>query len=240
MAELSGDETMKTLCQPGEDAHTYMTAQIYTEDYKTLYALVKAGDGPTVDKRKGGKVGNLQLQYRTSAGRLLSVARVDYGIDMEMKLAVRIHSTYPKTYKMMPSYWTCQIEKTKRLGYVENLAGRRVEVRGDWSRFSKLRWSMESTAINFPVQSVGADQKYLALACLKNILSEFSARFFMDLHDGIYWLVPDNNVAPFIIRAKKILDELPYSRAWGYTPSVPLPWDCSFGPSWGQLKGWKE
>lgn len=239
-AELSGDETMKSLCEPGEDAHTYMTAQIYKENYRMLYNLVKADDGPTVKKRKGGKVANLQLQYRTGYRKLLSIARVEYDMDMELPLAKKIHGTYPRTYTKMPVYWDKQIAKVQRLGYAETLAGRRVEVKGDWSRGSKTKWALESTAINYPIQGVGAEQKYLALAKLKDeAYSKYDAHFFMDLHDGIYNLVKDDQVERFIITCKKILDTLPYQEAWGYTPSVPLPWDASFGPSWGMLKSWK-
>lgn len=240
MAEESGDEVMKQLCMPGEDAHSYMGSRIDPKwDYRDLIKAVKDGNKEAIHLRLNGKVGNLSLQYRTSASRFCSSARVDYNVDMTLRQAAHIHGVYPKTYKGMPLYWENQIEKTKRLGYVENLAGRRVAVKGDWSRYSKMRWSMESTAINFPIQAVGADQKYLALACVKNIISEFDTKFFMDLHDGLYWLTPDAKVQPFIIRTKKILDGLPYTRAWGYTPSIPLPWDASFGPSWGTLKSWK-
>ena len=158
---------------------------------------------------------------------------------MQLPLATKIHATYRSTYKGVPRYWDKQIAKGQRLGYAETLAGRRVEVKGDWSRGSKTKWALESTMINFPVQSISADQKYLALACLKNVLSEFDAHFLMDMHDGLSFTVPDANVEKFIITCKKILDTLPYAEAWGYTPSVPLPWDCSYGPSWGQLRGWK-
>lgn len=240
MAECAKDDVMKQLCMPGEDMHSYMGSRIDSSwEYRALIKAVKEKVEKAIQVRLNGKVGNLSLQYRTSAPRFCSSARVDYGVDMTMKQAAHIHGVYPRTYKGMPVYWTNQIEKTKRLGYVENLAGRRVAVVGDWSRSSKTRWALESTSINFPIQGVGADQKYLALACLKNIINEFGAKFFMDLHDGLYWLVPDDKVQSFIIRAKKVLDALPYAKAWDYTPSIPLPWDASFGPSWGKLEGWK-
>ncbi len=40
MAILSGDETMLALCQEGEDAHSYMGAQIIGVDYHTMLAVV--------------------------------------------------------------------------------------------------------------------------------------------------------------------------------------------------------
>jgi hypothetical protein len=35
---------------------------------------------------------------------------------------------------------------------------------------------------------------------------------------------------------KTVLDNLPYNKAWGFIPPIPLPWDCKLGTSWGQLK----
>jgi DNA polymerase-1 len=241
MAELSGDDTMKALCQPGEDMHSFMGSRIdQSWTYDGLRTAVKLGnDKSATNIRYTGKFTNLAYQYRVSAEKSCSVARVQYGIDMTLKEAARIHGIYPRTYPGVPSYWIRQIEKTKKLGYVENLAGRRVEVIGDWSRFSKMRWAMESTSINFPIQSIGADQKYLALACTKNHLTKFSAHFLMDMHDGLLYLCPDDKVKEFMAVMQKTVDNLPYQRAWGYTPTVPMPWDGKSGPSWGTLEGWK-
>jgi hypothetical protein len=34
-----------------------------------------------------------------------------------------------------------------------------------------------------------------------------------------------------------LLNNLPYKKAWGFTPPIPLPWDCKASDkSWGQLK----
>ncbi|MGH9892141.1 MAG: DNA polymerase, partial [bacterium] len=67
MAVMSGDETMLAMCQPGEDAHAFMAAQIGAMDYKDLRVKIAAGDKQAKDLRQLGKVGNLSCQYRTSA-----------------------------------------------------------------------------------------------------------------------------------------------------------------------------
>lgn len=99
---------------------------------------------------------------------------------------------------------------------------------------------MGSTAINYRIQGTGADQKYLALMVLKPILVEIGAYFAWDLHDGIYLYVPDDRLESAAVRIRMVLDNLPYQRAWGFTPPVPMPWDCKLGPSWGALKEWKD
>ncbi|MDR3427783.1 DNA polymerase [Silvimonas sp.] len=181
-----------------------------------------------------GLIVHNSLQYRTSAGKLRSVARVQYNIPMELPEARRIHTIYQRTYPRVPKYWEEQIRLTKRTHYVETFAGRRVKVDGDWS--GNFGWSMGSTAINYRIQGTGADQKYLALAVIKPYLTQIGAYFAWDLHDGIYLFVPLDKMQRAAIDIKYLLDNLPYKRAWGYTPPIPMPWDAKMGGSWGDLK----
>lgn len=233
-AIASGDTTMMRLCAPGEDAHAFMGSRITNSDYKTTMALVKAKDKKAQDDRQLGKVGNLSLQYRTSAAKLRVVARVQYNIPLDLQRAELVKAVYLRTYKGVQPYWKTQISRVKALGYVETLAGRRVQVKGDWS--GHMAWSMGSTAINYRIQGTGADQKYLALKHLKPLIKYYGVKFGWDLHDGLYFYVPDAVVEEFAAAAKDVLDNLPYLAEWGFTPPIPLPWDCKKGKSWGGLK----
>lgn len=238
MAELSGDVAMTQLCQPGEDMHGFMAAQIVGEDYRTLVAKVKAEDKEAEQARYLGKVSNLSLQYRTYPKTFRRVARVQYNIPMELPEAQRIHRTYQQTYKGVPLYWDRQIRLVKQLGYAETLAGRRVQVVGNWE--GSMSWKMQSTALNYPIQGTGGDQKYLAMQVIKPYLVEHGIKFAWDLHDGIYLWVPDAMVERAAVEIRQLLNNLPYREAWGFNPTVPLPWDCKFGKSWGTLKEWKS
>jgi len=238
MAILANDPTMLQLCMPGEDPHSYMGSRIVGSDYQEMIRLVGEEDEDAKNGRQLGKVANLSLQYRTYPKRLRSVARVQYRIPMELPEAQRIHRTYQQTYTQVPRYWESQVRKTKQLGYVETLAGRRVQVVGNWD--GPLGWSMESTSLNYPVQGVGADQKYLALQVLKPYLLNIGAYFAWDLHDGIYMWVPNDKVARAAVEIKALLANLPYKQAWDFVPPIPLPWDCKFGGGWGALKEWKD
>lgn len=234
MAIASQDPTMLQLCEKGEDPHSYMGSRIAQMDYHHLINLVASGDKMAKNQRQLGKVGNLSLQYRTGARKLLTVARVQYGLPMRLPEAYAVRATYLQTYLKVPQYWKEQIALTRRRGWVETLAGRRVQVVGNWE--GSLGWSMGSTSINYRIQGTGADQKYLAMAVLKPLLTKFAARFGWDLHDGIYLYVPTPKVDAFIAAARPALDYLPYQRAWGFTPPIPMQWDCKVGGSWGTLK----
>ena len=234
MAVASGDDTMQQLCMPGEDPHSYMGADIVREQYTTLMAAIQRGESEAKPKRQLGKFANLSCGYRVSAKKLRVKARVEHNLPMELPEATHIRATYLRTYPGVPRYWDAQISKVRRLGYAETFAGRRVQVQGQWEGTTK--WSLESTAINYPIQGTGADQKYLALAVLRPYIVRHNIHFAWELHDGLYFYVPDNTVQQAIADMKYLLDNLPYAKAWGFQPPVPMPWDCKTGPSWGQLK----
>lgn len=234
MAAASGDTTMLSLCLPGEDAHSYMGAAIVGTDYRALVAANAAGDKQASHNRYLGKFSNLSLQYRTSAQKLRSKARVEYDIPLEMPEAHRIRATYLREYPGVPVYWERQISMVRTLGFVETFGGNRINVVGDWH--GKWAWSMGSTAINARIQGTGADQKHLAIAVIKDYLRQIGGRFLFDLHDGLYLAIPTAVREKATHHMKHLLDNLPYQQAWGYTPPIPMPWDCKVGKSWGRMR----
>ena len=238
MALQSQDETMLTMCQPGEDGHAYMGARIGGVPYARLRQAAAAGDPQAKEARQLGKVANLSLQYRTSARRLRDVARTSYGVLLTEQQAVLAHQTYRETYIGVPQYWRSAISTARSRGYAETLAGRRVHLPRVWAR--SLAWSLESTAINYPIQGTGADQKYLALAVLKNSMRQDGVYFYFELHDGIILIMPTNKVDTLCRKYKKLLDTLPYKAAWGHDFEIPLPWDCKIGRSFGELMALSE
>jgi DNA polymerase I-like protein with 3'-5' exonuclease and polymerase domains len=238
MAIAANDPTMLNLCEDGEDPHAFMGAAISGMDYREVQHGAKHGDSDAKQVRQLGKVGNLSLQYRTGPSRLRTVAKVQYKIDLSDAMAVHTHGTYLRTYNRVPMFWDQQIRKAQRDGFVETLDGRRVHMTGSWSYSD--RWAMESTAINYPIQGTGAGQKYLALAVLRPYLRTIGAQFAWDLHDGIYFYIPVAAVRDAIPHMLHTLNTLPYRRAWGLTPPIPLPWDCKIGRSWGDLQEYTD
>jgi len=197
-----------------------------------VYDIVNCG--PRRRFSANGLIVHNSLQYRTSANKLRSVARVQYGMDMDEATAQKVHRTYQRTYLGVPRYWKRQIQHISTYLYVDTLAGRRVNV--SRRMLATAEWSVQSTSINYPVQGTGADQKYLALSVLRPLIERHRAQFLLDLHDGLYFLVPDEELDEFIPNARYLLNNLPYEKAWGYTPSIPLPFDCKVGKSWGSLE----
>jgi DNA polymerase-1 len=234
MAVASGDETMLSLCAPGEDAHSYMGAQIAQCDYRDLIARHKAEEEEAKQQRYMGKFSNLSFQYRVGSKKATAKARVDYGLDVREPFIKGIQTTYKTTYLGVPIYWRDQIRKCQSLGYVETFAGRRVQLKGPWS--GDRSWALESTAINYPIQGTGGDQKYLALAVARNDLPQFGGYFYFELHDGLFFIFPDSVVHKATAFFHDKFANLPYKQAWGVDLPIAFPFDAKLGKSWGDLK----
>lgn len=240
MAVESGDPVMLQMCAPGEDPHSFMGSRIARSNYHMMMALVKQGEPQARRGRQLGKVANLSLQYRTSAGKLQEVSEVQHRLPMTLGEARAIHGTYQQTYREVPRYWERQIFKAKRDGYVTTIAGRTVQLgTGDTWNYDHT-WGLGSTAINFPIQGAGADQKYLALLVLRDYLPKVDGRLYFELHDGVFVIVPDHYAQRAAKEIKHLLSNLPYKKAWGVDLPINFPVDAKLGPSWGELTEWTE
>ncbi len=236
MALFSKDPTMLKMCEPGEDAHAYMGGQIARIPYARMQELVAAGDPKAKNDRQLGKVGNLSCQYRTSARTLERVARVQYGLKLTPEEAMTIWKTYRQTYPRVSRYWKDAINVARNTGYAETWAGRRVQLgTGDTWR-DDFRWGLESTALNAPIQGSGADQKYLALAAARDYLPKVDGRFYYELHDGLFFIVPDVNAERAVVELREMLSNLPYAQAWGKPMPIAFPVDAKWGKTWGGLQ----
>lgn len=245
MAVESNDETMLSLCMPGEDAHAFMGGRCTGVSYEAMKAGLLTEPGVYKPKRQFGKVANLSCQYRTSARTLVTVAAVQHKIKLTETESQAVWSTYRTTYRAVPKYWRKQVQTARRLGYVETLAGRRVNL-GDPSTWiyrnledepdGDASWAHESTAINFPIQGVGADQKYLAMCVLRDYLPRVDGRFAWELHDGLFVVVPDDRADRAVVEIRHLLSNLPYKAAWNVVLPIQFPVDAKRGKSWGGLK----
>lgn len=244
MAVESGDPTMLNLCLPGEDPHSYMGARCAGISYEALMRAVAEGHPDGKPRRQMGKFANLALQYRTSPPTMVTIAATQHKLKLTLGEARAIRATYLTTYRAVPKYWDRQIAKARQTGVITNLAGRKVYLGtpDTWTfeapngQVLDYKWGHESTAINFPIQSIGADQKYLALLVMRDVLTKYDGRFYFELHDGLFFVIPKRYSERAVHEIKHILSNLPYKRAWGVDLPIQFPVDAKVGPSWGQLK----
>ena len=235
MADLAGDPTLLDIFNNGLDYHSTMGAKAARMPYQEFYEWYKSGDENAERFRQMGKVANLSLAYRTGPETFQEMARKDYDVYITLDEAVMLRSLYLQTYPGIPRYWYAAINLAKSRGYAETRGGRRVLL-SKWLR-GQGGYASEQTALNFPVQGTGADQKFLGIALTDAYAHARGARYMLDLHDALYYVIPDDDRAMETARTiKHILNTLPYKEVFGWTPRVPMPVDGKIGPSWGELK----
>lgn len=230
MADASQDEMMLKLFNDGIDGHAYMGAQIEGKEWQWVSG--EQDKDPEAKRiRNLGKFANLSLQYRISADSIRVRALTQYGLNIGAAKAQKIKDTYLKTYPGVPRFWKSAVRLAAKNGFAETRGHRRI-------RLHNLNiYEQQQTAINFPIQGTGADMKTLAIAVLRTEFND-DVMYAWDLHDALFLYVRDDGRAlETVKRIRQKLDALPYMQAWGWAPSVALPWDSKAGWSWGSLKG---
>lgn len=232
ICDFSGDPTMQDIFDSGKDFHTFMAAIIENVDYEDMLDRIEQKDPKAKESRQLAKIINLSCQYRTGWKKLIDIGRTQYDVIFDDVKARYLHSLYRDTYKRVPEYWSTAIATAKAQGYAETRGGRRVAL-ASWAE----AWAAESTAINFPIQGTGADQKFLAIAMIDDMLVRAGGRYMLDLHDAVFALVPDTSTGYDAAAAmQRTLSNLPYEEVFGWKPLVAMPVDLKIGKSWGALK----
>lgn len=242
MAELSQDAALLRVFNnppPLDDAHSLTGSRFAGIPFEKFIELKEAGNQQVVGPkgyRYAAKFYNLSCQYRISTKTLRIKAKVDYGMDMTYIETETRHNLYHRGFPGIKQYWRRAIRVAKQQGFAQTLAGRRYYLT-DWH--GEGGFSTEQSAINFPIQGSGGDMKELAIATLT---CEFPQLIFgFDLHDALFMYIradlPDKDE---ILRAAlDRLNALPYEKAWGWSPSIPILWDGQVGPSWGEMRAIK-
>lgn len=230
MADASMDDTMLSLFLDGIDGHSFMGASIKDLDWQWIHEN-QDSDPIAKSARYLGKFANLSLQYRIGIDTMRIRALTQYKLNLSDAEARLIKQKYLTTYERVPVYWKNAIDTARKNGFAVTRGGHRIGLPSD------MQYQDEQTAINFPIQGTGGDMKLLAIATIKNHMADLGLRFAWDLHDALFMYIPDNSKAKSTaLFVKDLLSNLPYEKAWGWTPAVPMPVDCKIGKSWGLLK----
>ena len=242
MAVMSQDETMIQLFNskpPYDDGHSLTGAAIGGMDIDEFLAAKAAGDlritGPN-GLRHMGKFYNLSIAYRTGLKTLRLNARVQYGLNLDATTTKKNRKATLNLYPGIKEYWKTAPKLAEIMGYAETIAGRRF---GITNYSDDYIWSSESSAINFPIQGMGADQRDLAIAVLIATYPDMRDKFYFDLHDGMYWIIPKNYPTSYVAGMLKTLNSIDYKKYWNVDLPIPYVWDCSFGPDWGSKVDFK-
>lgn len=235
IADIANEPTMLEFFREDKDLHAYTAANIYGYSYDEFLKLKDTEPSNYKIMRQLGKVTNFSLQYMAGANRLFARWHVEKDLENKtLKDAEHARRVYLDIYSGIPRFWNEAKRFAKNNGYVKNLAGRKRYIEG-WDKENE--WKSHAKAVNFPIQSSGAEQKILALYYLNPFILKNDIQLAWDLHDGMFFFVPDCMMLRDLVQEMiNIASNLPYEKAWGWKPKISFPVEAKIGDNWGELK----
>ncbi|MEI7749632.1 MAG: DNA polymerase I [Candidatus Moraniibacteriota bacterium] len=214
MAHVSGDESLVSAFENGEDVHRTTASAVYG---------VTPAD-VTSDMRRQAKVFNFGLMYGMSA----------YGLSQSLGItpaeASEFIDTYFKKFPGVTGYMEGMKVSAREKGYVETELGRRRYVPEINSDNRNLAQSGERMAINMPIQGLAADIMKLSMIHVAELLPTYgdSVRMLLQVHDELIFEVKENIAEAFSKELKQAMES-------AYTLRVPLIVETAIGKDWGEL-----
>lgn len=228
MAIWSGDENMIRIFNEGMNFHSYMASSITGRAYREFMQAYDAGDPDTNEMRQLGKLVNLSCNFRIGGKSLATKSFTEYDRWMTEPEGRQLVNLFKRTYPGIPAYWNTIIEFARQNGYSYTIAQRRYKVPIDMLNSSDA-WKVEGTIISHPIQGTAGEQFYAMLSQVPE------ARVITTLHDATYFVVDDKDEGLDIARRA---NDTPYDVLWALDKALPvkLPYDCSFGQSFADIK----
>lgn len=231
VGQVAGESNIIHDFNSGIDPHSSMASFISAIPYEEMVQRYLEDEAEATNYRYAGKLLNLSCQYRIGAKALQSKFFTEYGIVISKGEAFRYLGMYKSRYPGVKKYWDRAIHLAKDEGYAESIAGRRFKLKF-WS--GKTEYMTEQSAINFPIQGSGGDHKNAAISIIARKFPE--ARFTLDLHDGIWYYLPEQHAEELASEMRDQLNKTNWSRLWSRDIKLPLPFGAKIGPSFGEVK----
>ena len=216
LAHLSGDNTMITAFNNGDDIHTITASQVFNMPMHMVTPLM----------RSRAKAVNFGIVYGIGAFSLSK----DIGVTR--KEADSYIKGYLHHYEGIGKYLQTAVDNARDNGYCETLFKRRRYLPELTASNKMLQGFGERVAKNMPVQGTAADIIKIAMVKVYRRLKDekMKSRLIMQIHDELLVEAPENERE----KAQQILKEEMENAC---SMKVKLTADVSFGKDWYQAKG---
>lgn len=211
IAEMSGDEEMKSSFIRGEDIHRATAANVFNVALEEV----------TREQRSYAKTVNFGIIYGVSAFGLSQQT------DLSRTEAKELIETYYETYPTLKSFISKQIDFAREHGYVETLLGRRRYLKNINSRNAIVRSADERNAVNAPIQGSAADIIKIAMIKIQELLEagNYKSKMLLQVHDELVFDMHKEEIDTLKPLVLKTMEN-------AYKMSIPLTVDMGEGNNW--------
>ena len=217
LADMADVKELKKAFKNNQDIHSLTASQVFD------LQINKVSD----EQRRKAKAINFGIIYgitQYGLAKQISVSNED---------AQEFINAYFKKFPEIKDYMNSTIKSCRKNGYVTNIFGRRIHLRGINDKNFSVRSFQERAAINAPIQGSAADIIRLAMIKIDNILKEKQkANMLLQIHDELIFecLKKDENSVKKLIKDAMVS----ISSSDHHMFSVPLEVSINSGNNWGE------
>jgi len=217
LADMADVKELKKAFKNNQDIHSLTASQVFG------VPINKVSD----DYRRKAKAINFGIIYGIT----------QYGLAKQISVshteALDFINSYFKKFPEIKEYMNTTVKICRKQGYVTNIFGRRINLRGINDKNFSVRSFQERAAINAPIQGSAADIIRLAMIKIDKILEENNkAKMLLQIHDELIFecLAKDEN------QIKKVIKEsmISVSSSDHHMFSIPLKVSINSGANWGE------
>ncbi|HUD06398.1 MAG TPA: DNA polymerase I [Candidatus Saccharimonadales bacterium] len=194
------------------DIHTLIAAQVYGRNPEDV----------TKQMRRFAKVINFGILYGMSPHGLSQAT------GMNQAAAKSFIDKYYEVRAPLINYMNSLREKARKVGYAEDLFGRRRPMPDINSPNFVIRQAAERAAINMPIQGTEADLMKMAMIDIDKKLKDSGADILLQIHDSVLVECPENKAEEIAQMLKDTMEKV-------YKLPVKLTVDTSIAKDWGAL-----
>jgi len=219
LADMADVKELKKAFQNNEDIHSLTASQVFNVPINDV----------NEDLRRKAKTINFGIIYGIT----------QYGLAKQISVsnqeALDFINAYFKKFPQIKDYMNSTISTCRRQGYVSNIFGRRIHLRGINDKNFSIRSFQERAAINAPIQGSAADIIRLAMIKINQLIKEdkkLQTKMLLQIHDELIFecLEKDKEYVKKTIKEAMIS----ISKSEHHMFSIPLEVNINSGYNWGE------
>jgi DNA polymerase-1 len=217
LADMADVKELKKAFKNNQDIHALTASQVFNVPINKV----------NEDYRRKAKAINFGIIYGIT----------QYGLAKQISVsneeALDFINSYFKKFPEIKDYMNTTVKTCRKQGYVTNIFGRRIHLRGINDKNFSVRSFQERAAINAPIQGSAADIIRLAMIKIDKIFEEKAkAKMLLQIHDELIFESLKKNEE----QVKKIIKDamVSVSSSDYHMFSIPLEVSINSGNNWGE------
>jgi len=219
LADMADVKELKKAFKNNEDIHSLTASQVFNVPINEV----------NEDLRRKAKTINFGIIYGIT----------QYGLAKQIAVsnqeALDFINSYFKKFPQIKEYMNSTISACRKQGYVSNIFGRRIHLKGINDKNFSIRSFQERAAINAPIQGSAADIIRLAMIKINRLIEvdkKLKTKMLLQIHDELIFecLEKDQEYVKKTIKEAMVS----ISKSEHHMFSIPLEVNVNSGYNWGE------